>query len=81
MKRIIALCVLIALVGCTRVDSATKVLQDEGYSNVQITGYRYFGCSKDDHFHTGFKATGPTGRPVSGIVCQGILKGGTVRLD
>ena len=81
MKTIIAVALLVCLAGCTRVDSATKVLLDEGYTNITITGYRIFGCSDDDHFHTGFTATGPTGRPVAGVVCQGFFKNGTVRLD
>lgn len=80
-KILIAAALLICVAGCTRVDSATRILLDEGYSNIQTTGYRWFGCGREDSFRTGFTAKGPTGRPVSGVVCQGIFKSGTVRLD
>lgn len=78
----IALCGLILLGGCTQPDGATKHLLDAGYTNVEITGYNFFACSEDDIAHTGFRATGPTGRQVSGTVCGGVfLKGATIRLD
>lgn len=67
--------------GCTDTDKATTALQGAGYKDVQITGYRIFGCSDSDTFHTGFTATGPTGVRVSGVVCGGWLKGSTIRLD
>lgn len=81
MKKIFAIVMLIAISGCTRTGSATKILQDEGYSNITITGYRFFGCGKGDDFHTGFTATGPTGHTINGVVCSGWFKGSTVRLD
>lgn len=74
--------VLVALTGCTRPESATRVLLDAGYSDVQITGYRFFVCSENDTMHTGFRAKGPTGRPVTGTVCEGVMfKASTIRLD
>ena len=73
--------VVLALQSCTRPDQARRTLGAAGYEKVEITGYRFFGCSKEDTFHTGFKAVSPTGVPVSGIVCSGFLKGGTIRFD
>jgi hypothetical protein len=70
-----------APVACTAPRSATKALVEAGYSDVKITGFRYFSCDKDDWFHTGFSAKGPTGVPVTGTVCAGFLKGNTIRLD
>lgn len=67
--------------GCTNPGSAKKLLEDNGYTQVQITGYKPFACSDDDYFHTGFVAMSPAGKPVSGVVCSGILKGSTIRFD
>ncbi len=71
---------LLLLTGCTRPEHARQVLQMQGYQHIEITGYRAFGCDdsedSDDDFHTGFKAMGPTGEQVTGVVC-----GATVRYD
>lgn len=80
-KIILLVTATIIFTGCTRTDSAMEVLKDAGYTNIEITGYRFFGCSDDDHFHTGFKALGPSGHPTEGVVCQGVLKGSTIRFD
>jgi hypothetical protein len=80
MKKILALVFAVTLSACSAPETATKALQAAGYSDIQINGYAYFGCSDDDSFHTEFKATGPTGIPVSGVVCSGIVKGATIRL-
>ena len=50
-----------------------------GFTDVQFTGYSFFACSKDDEYHTGFKAKNPSGKKISGTVCCGILKSCTVR--
>lgn len=70
------------LTGCSEPQKAESVLRASGYTDIQIEGYSFFGCSKDDVFKTAFKAKGPTGVPVSGVVCSGLFfKGSTVRLD
>ena len=70
------------LCGCTQPDTARRVLADAGYSNVQMHGYDWFACGKDDTYADKFTATGPSGRQVSGVVCAGLMfKGATVRLD
>jgi hypothetical protein len=71
----------LACASCTAPDSATRALTGAGYKNVVLTGYRFTGCGEGDTFHTGFQAQGPTGQAVSGVVCSGILKGSTIRLD
>ncbi len=83
MKKLIVLSIILSalLMGCTASDSATKALRSAGYSDIKITGYNIFGCSEDDFFHTGFRARGADGTVVKGTVCQGILKGSTIRLD
>lgn len=51
-----------------------------GFTNIQYTGYKWFGCSEDDFFHTGFVAVNPQGMQVTGTVCSGVLfKNSTVR--
>jgi len=82
MKRFFLAAVAIAiLISCTDAGNALKVLQSQGYRNITITGYGWFGCSDDDFYQTAFTATGQNGQPVDGVVCQGIfLKGATVRM-
>ena len=81
IKKFLFVLVAVALVGCTDSDVARKSLAGAGYTDIEITGYAFFGCSEDDAFHTGFKAKGLNGQPVEGVVCSGWLKGSTIRLD
>lgn len=67
--------------GCTRPDVAMRVLSENGYTNIEITGYRFFMCGEGDQFATGFTATSPNGTFVSGCVCSGWMKGATIRFD
>ena len=80
MKAILIVLAVI-LAGCTQPDRANEALSDAGYTDVRIGGYAWFACSERDTFATSFTATGPTGRPASGAVCSGFLKGQTIRLD
>jgi len=73
--------VSLSLVSCTQNDKSLRILEDAGYKNITITGYRMWGCGEDDQFSTGFKAIGTTGRKVSGVVCGGFFKNSTIRLD
>lgn len=83
MKKSTLLMALIAVaaMGCTAPDKTVQVLRSAGYTDIVTTGYEVFGCGKDDAFHTGFTAKGPTGVPVSGVVCSGMLKGSTIRIN
>lgn len=75
------LCIIL-LASCTNKDGATKALKDAGYHPVNVGGYAIWGCGEDDFYHTKFKAYSPdSSRIVTGVVCQGILKGKTIRLD
>lgn len=68
--------------GCSQPDKATRILTDEGYTHIEITGWRPFSCGKDDDFATGFRAIAPSGHEVTGVVCSGLFfKAATVRLD
>lgn len=81
MKRMMIIAALLAA-GCTQPDHARRVLEAQGYTDIQMDGYDFLNCSKDDTYHDKFTAKGPTGQRVSGVVCAGLLfKGATVRLD
>jgi len=78
---IIGLVGCVSLAACDRPEDSQRALEDAGYKNIHITGYRILGCDKNDTFHTGFEAEGQTGRHVSGVVCSGVFKGSTIRTD
>lgn len=66
---------------CTDKSGAIKTLENQGYTDIQITGYRWFMSGRDDVYSTGFKARSPNGKDVSGAVTSGIFKGSTIRFD
>jgi hypothetical protein len=75
---------IIALVGlsaCTDSDGAHRTAENHGLTNIRITGYRFFGCSDEDVWRTGFEASSPNGRRVTGVVCSALFKSNTLRLD
>lgn len=74
MKKFVILAALLVsacgLSGCTgNREDVHRVLEDNGYTEIEVGGFDMFGCSKDDTTATKFKAKGPTGRPVKGVVC------------
>ena len=80
MKALLVICLL--LVSCTDESRAARVLEEAGYTDVQITGYAWLGgCSDDDDYHTGFSAKGPTGKRTTGVVCCGVVKNCTIRTE
>jgi hypothetical protein len=88
MKRITFVAALVAVVssallgaGCTRPNDTRRVLEQSGYTQIEITGWRPFAADEKDTFSTGFSATAPNGQRVTGAVCSGWFKGNTVRLD
>jgi hypothetical protein len=64
--------------GCTSDEAARRALEASGFTDVQLTGFEWFGCGTED-FHNGFIAKNPRGQRVSGIVCCGWVKNCTVR--
>jgi len=84
MKRfaLMASVLALGLAACTNAPDATRILEENGYTSVQITGYNWLSCSKDDNVHTGFIAKSPNGRQVTGTVCSGLLfKNSTIRFE
>lgn len=81
MKKIMIIFCLF-LTGCTNKNDAYNALDDAGFKNIQITGYSFFACSKDDFYHTGFIAINQNGKQVKGTVCSGFLfKNSTIRFS
>lgn len=72
---------LLGLSACTDADGTRRTLSAQGYTDIEITGFRPFMKGKDDTFSTGFKAKSPGGQVVTGAVTRGYLKGSTIRLD
>lgn len=66
---------------CTDKKGAKHLLEQNGFTEIKITEYKFFMCGKEDQFSTGFEAVSPTGQKVSGCVCSGIMKGKTIRFE
>jgi hypothetical protein len=83
MKKLIIIAImLLAISACTDSGNAKRILKSQGYENIKITGYRFFSCSQDDTYHTGFEAQTQSGDAITGTVCSGIFfKNSTVRFD
>lgn len=64
---------MLLCVSCTDEEHSEQVLRGAGYTDIEMTGYQFTGCSEDDQIHDVFKATGPSGRVVFGTVCCGSL--------
>jgi|10_taG_2_1085330.scaffolds.fasta_scaffold02292_2 hypothetical protein len=78
------LCVVILCTSCTSSNDfqkGKKQLEQQGYTNVENTGWAAFCCSDEDTFSTGFKAKDKQGRTVKGCFCGGVLKGVTIRFE
>lgn len=69
----------LALGACTKAKESTEVLENLGYSNIEIKGYGWTGCHDDDWYSTKFTAISPTNKKVKGVVCRGFFKNNTVR--
>lgn len=77
---IIAMSATLLLAACTDSGAARRALEAQGFTDIEITGYAPFSCSEDDATSTGFTATNPQGKRVSGVACGGLLfKNTTIR--
>lgn len=81
MFKTIAIALLaLAVTACSAPETAESALKKEGFTDIQITGYSPFSCSKDDTFSTGFRARNVQGQVVEGTVCSGLVfKNATIR--
>lgn len=80
MKKFAIIALMLGLTACSDAPTAERILRQSGYKDIKTTGHYMFGCGRDDTYSTGFVAIAPNGEKVRGVVCSGILKGGTVRL-
>lgn len=82
IKSLAVVAAFLSLAACTDGPTAERVLRQSGYKEVEITGYSWLACSKDDTYHTGFEATAPNGDRVTGAVCGGVFfKNSKISLD
>lgn len=82
MKNLILVAlVALSLSACTNKETTIRVLEEQGYTQIEASGYAFFGCSEGDTFKTKFTAVSPAGKKVSGVVCSGFLKGATIRFN
>jgi hypothetical protein len=79
MKKLLIAIVLMFLTACTNPEGATAVLKEQGYTNIEITGYDFLANGKDDVSSTGFIATTATGVKVKGAVTDKGSIGGIFR--
>jgi hypothetical protein len=79
---ILGIMVVIAVSGgLVEPDKAREVLEANGYTSIEITGWKPLLASESDTYSTGFKAISPAGKQVSGAVTGGVWKGHTIRLE
>lgn len=65
-------------------DHAKRLVEDAGYTKVEVGGARGYRCGRDDNRSNTFSAIGPNGRYVEGVVCcsfMGCAKGCTLRFE
>ena len=73
--------VVVFVLGRPSDEDIHRVLSGAGYTQVELTGFKFLGCAKEDSYRIGFLAIGSDGKPVSGLVCSTPFKGHTVRVD
>lgn len=78
MKKLIFVMSLF-LTACTDSENSVRVLQEQGFENIRITGFEFLACGRDDWYRTGFIAK-KGDREVAGVVCSGLIfKDSTIR--
>jgi hypothetical protein len=60
-------------------DNVEKILTEQGYTNIDLDGYDFFGCGQEDIYRTKFIATNSNNKTVEGTVCCGFFKKCTIR--
>lgn len=81
MKKLILIAAVVFLTACTQPDKATRALEASGYTEIKMNGFAFFGCDEKDSYHDAFTAKGSNGKMVEGVVCGGVFKGATIRVD
>jgi hypothetical protein len=85
MKHFFLLLITLAILsGCTSsndFETGAKQLKQQGYTDIEMTGHKFFCCSDDESFSTGFKAKNSEGEIVTGCFCSELFKGVTIRFE
>ncbi|MNZ65348.1 hypothetical protein D3C78_835380 [compost metagenome] len=59
---------------------ATKFLEQEGFTGIDIKGRTFFGCGKGFEFwRTEFEATNSRGIRIHGVICDGLTSDAYIR--
>lgn len=69
---------LVVSVGYSDPVGATKHLEEEGYTDIQITGRQYTGCG-NNLYRTTFIAKNSRGIKVHGLVCKGVFDASVIK--
>jgi hypothetical protein len=70
--------------GCTSdsdFEKGKKILEDQGYTEVENTGHNYFCCDEKEAYSTGFRCKDKKGNIVEGCFCSSLGKGVTIRYE
>jgi hypothetical protein len=59
-------------------EGAQKILDEEGYTDIVITGRQFFGCEQA-FYRTGFTGKNSRGIKVKGVVCGGLVTSSYIR--
>ncbi|TAA12432.1 hypothetical protein EA658_10025 [Pseudoxanthomonas winnipegensis] len=83
LKAATSLLCAVLVAGCAMpADRATRALEAVGLTDIHLGGYPFPStCAESDDFARTFRARSATGKPVTGVVCGGLIKGATVRFD
>lgn len=77
-NRIIIALLTLFLSSCVNLDKIYEVLESDGMTDIELTGYSFSGCSQDDTIRQNFTAT-KNNKHVEGVVCGGYFKGYTIK--
>ena len=69
------------VIGMSDRETTKSVLKNQGFTDIAIKGWTFFGCGRGDFYRTKFYAHSSTDSPTKGVVCCGLLKGCTIRYD
>ena len=71
-KLVFAVALGAILAGCSDPDNARSMLENQGYTAIEMLGSPWFaGCSREDIYTDEFRATNFAGKPAHGVVCSG----------
>lgn len=63
---------IISKLGYADPTNTTKLLMEDGYTDIQIKGRTFLGCGGLEFFRTRFEAKNSRGIHAKGVVCKGL---------